>query len=113
MFARLTALVKNSADLTVILDADLTATFVSPAAEHVLGHAPDEITGTGLLAYVDEEDVPKVIQLIAGLRHEDDRNRDARNHVRRREPVAAPGRRPLMNRRAHARRAGYAAAVRW
>jgi diguanylate cyclase (GGDEF)-like protein/PAS domain S-box-containing protein len=69
---RLTALVKNSTDLTVILDADLTATFVSPAAETVLGYAPEEITGQGIIAYVDEEDVPKVIQLVGGIRHEDD-----------------------------------------
>ena len=69
---RLTVLVKNSADLTLILDADLTATFVSPASEHVLGHSPDEIVGRGVLGYVDEEDVPRLIQLVAGLRHEDD-----------------------------------------
>ena len=69
---RLTVLVKNSADLTLILDADLTATFVSPASEHVLGHSPDEIIGRGVLGYVDEDDVPRLIQLVAGLRHEDD-----------------------------------------
>ena len=69
---RLTVLVKNSTDLTLILDADLTATFVSPASEHVLGHSPDEIIGRGVLGYVDEDDVPRLIQLVAGLRHEDD-----------------------------------------
>jgi diguanylate cyclase (GGDEF)-like protein len=38
----------------------------------VLGHSPDEIIGRGLLGYVDENDVPRLIQLVAGLRHEDD-----------------------------------------
>ncbi len=69
---RLTALVKNSADLTVILDVDLTATFVSPAAHPVLGYQPDDLMDAGLLAHVAEDDVPMFIQVIAGLRHDDD-----------------------------------------
>jgi diguanylate cyclase (GGDEF)-like protein/PAS domain S-box-containing protein len=69
---RLTVLVKNSADLTLILDADLTATFVSPAALKVLGYQPDQLMNQGLLGHIDEDDVPIFIQLVTGLRHEDD-----------------------------------------
>ncbi len=71
---RLTVLVKNSADLTIILDTDLTATFVSPAAQQVLGRPADVLMAEGLLAHVDEDDVPMVIQLMAGLRHEQDQD---------------------------------------
>jgi diguanylate cyclase (GGDEF)-like protein/PAS domain S-box-containing protein len=70
---KLRALVQNSADLVVILDADLTATFVSPAARQVLGYAPDDLMGEGLLGHVDEYDVPRFVQIVDDLEHDADR----------------------------------------
>ena len=42
---RLTALVHNSADVVMTLDGDSTATFVSPAAQAVLGIDPPDLIG--------------------------------------------------------------------
>ena len=69
---RLTVLVKNSSDLTMILDADMTATFVSPAAGQILGYEPEQLLDSGLLEHIDKTDVPRFVQLVTGLRHESD-----------------------------------------
>ncbi len=69
---RHTALIENSADLVVILDADLGLSFVSPAAQKLLGYSPRELLGGALVEHFLEDDVPVFLHAVAGLRHETD-----------------------------------------
>ena len=53
---RFRALVRHTADVIAITDADGTFHYVSPAAERVLGRAPEDLVGTDLAALVLPED---------------------------------------------------------
>ena len=62
---RLLTLIRNSSDLVVVLRPDSTASFVSPAAEQVLGWPADELTDRRLLDSVTVTDRPRLAQLLA------------------------------------------------
>ena len=51
------SLVQYSSDVVMILEADGTVRYVSPAVERVLGYRPEEMVGTLALDYVHPEDV--------------------------------------------------------
>jgi len=68
---RLLALVQNSADLVVVLEPDSTASFVSPAAQSVLGHRPADLTGRRFVDQLVPRDVPMFVRLLAGSREGD------------------------------------------
>ncbi len=63
---RLLALVRNSADLVVVLEPDSTASFVSPSSTSVLGLAPESLTGTRFVDVLLPADVPLFIRMLAG-----------------------------------------------
>jgi diguanylate cyclase (GGDEF)-like protein/PAS domain S-box-containing protein len=65
---RLLALVKNSADLVVLLEPDSTASFVSPSSASVLGVAPETLTGRRFVDVLLPADVPLFIRMLAGSR---------------------------------------------
>jgi len=56
---RLNALLKHSTDRISILDADGCYKFVSPSAETLMGHDPDELTGDEAFEYIHPEDREK------------------------------------------------------
>ncbi|NUR08274.1 MAG: EAL domain-containing protein [Nocardioidaceae bacterium] len=68
---RLLALVQNSADLVVVLEPDSTTSFVSPAAEALLGIPADELVGVRFVDLLLPRDVPMLVRLLAGLRDGD------------------------------------------
>jgi diguanylate cyclase (GGDEF)-like protein/PAS domain S-box-containing protein len=53
---RFRSLVQNASDVIVIVQANGSITYVSPAAERVWGHAPDKLRGTAALALVHPDD---------------------------------------------------------
>lgn len=54
--ARFGALVKHSSDVIMIVEADRTIRYVSPAAQRVLGYEPEALLGTDVLALVHGEE---------------------------------------------------------
>ena len=57
------SLVQNFSDVVMILEADGTVRFVSPAVERVLGYRPEEMVGTRALDYVHPEDLEYMSKL--------------------------------------------------
>ena len=57
--ARFEALVQNSTDVIMVLDAGLLIRFASPASESALGRAPGTVTGLPLLGLVHPEDLAR------------------------------------------------------
>src|SRR6266849_1846593 len=53
---RFRSLVQNASDATVILDARWQISYVSPASQHVWGHAAEMLAGTSVLALVHPDD---------------------------------------------------------
>jgi PAS domain S-box-containing protein len=50
--ARVGALVQNSSDVILVLDADLVIRYVTASVANVLGHRPDDLLGTSLTSLV-------------------------------------------------------------
>jgi PAS domain S-box-containing protein len=67
--ARVGALVQNSSDMILVLDADLVIRYVTPSVGHAVGHRPDDLVGTSLLglmeATVDQHLTPFFSRLAA------------------------------------------------
>jgi diguanylate cyclase (GGDEF)-like protein/PAS domain S-box-containing protein len=57
---RFRSLVQHASDLTLIVTADTTVTYVTPAVERVLGVKPDDAVGHPALAHVHADDLPAV-----------------------------------------------------
>jgi PAS domain S-box-containing protein len=53
---RFRALVQNSSDVILLLDADGTVHYVSPSAKWILGYAPEQILGQNLFDYAHPAD---------------------------------------------------------
>ena len=62
--ARFSSLVQNSSDVVMVVSADSSVRYVSPSAERVLGHDPDELVGTRLTELVHQDDRAQVLQLL-------------------------------------------------
>ncbi len=65
---RLLALVQNAADLVAVIDADSTATFVSPSSRRVLGIEPEALLGRHVRDLVHPDDQPAFVQMLAAQR---------------------------------------------
>ena len=63
--ARFRALVQNSSDVVIVLDASLCATYVSPAIEGVLGHTPEQRLGRAFVEMVATENRGEAAELLA------------------------------------------------
>jgi PAS domain S-box-containing protein len=63
--ARFRALVQNSSDVVIVLDASLAATYVSPAIEGVLGLTPEDRLGRAFVEMVATEDRAEAAELLA------------------------------------------------
>ena len=71
--ARFSSLVQNSSDVVMVVAADSSMTYVSPSVERVLGHGPEQLTGSKLTDHVHPEDKAQVLQfLTSGDRDGDD-----------------------------------------
>ena len=68
---RLLALVQNSADLVAVLEPDSTASFVSPAAESVLGCPPGSLVDRRFVDQLLPRDVPMFVRMLAASREGD------------------------------------------
>jgi PAS domain S-box-containing protein len=53
---RFRALVQNSSDVILLLDADGTVRYVSPSVEWILGYAPEQLAGQNLFEYAHPVD---------------------------------------------------------
>jgi two-component system, cell cycle sensor histidine kinase and response regulator CckA len=62
--ARFRALMENSIDITVIVDADLRLQYVSPSVTRVLGYAPDELTGPTPPDFIHPDDASAITELV-------------------------------------------------
>jgi diguanylate cyclase (GGDEF)-like protein/PAS domain S-box-containing protein len=62
---RFRSLVQHASDLTLVLAADTTVTYVTPAVERVLGIEPADAVGHPALAHVHSDDLPTVQQALA------------------------------------------------
>lgn len=60
---RFRALVQNASDIIVILDADGTILYESPAVERILGYSPEERIGTNALDVLHPDDAEVVREL--------------------------------------------------
>jgi len=65
--ARVGALVQNSTDMIMLVDADLVIRYVTPSVADSLGHRPDELIGTPAARLADPEDQEMVERFYAGL----------------------------------------------
>jgi diguanylate cyclase (GGDEF)-like protein/PAS domain S-box-containing protein len=63
---RFRRLVRNASDVITVTDRDLVVVYQTPSAERVLGHAPDELVGTGVLELIHPEDRSRVETVVAG-----------------------------------------------
>lgn len=61
---RFRALVQHSSDIIVLLDADGTVRYVSPAVERILGYPPDSFVGQNPLEHVHLGDVEATQQVL-------------------------------------------------
>ena len=64
---RMHALVENSADLLMLIEADGTVKYVSPAIERVLSHRPGSLHGTDIIELVHPEDLERAYALGAAV----------------------------------------------
>jgi diguanylate cyclase (GGDEF)-like protein/PAS domain S-box-containing protein len=65
--ARFRSLVQRASDLTTVTDAAGNVTYVSPAAEGLLGHLPDDLVGGSILDHVDPAEHTRVADALARL----------------------------------------------
>ncbi|MEO6211846.1 MAG: ATP-binding protein [Gemmatimonadaceae bacterium] len=65
--ARFRALVQNSSDVVIVLDAALDATYVSPAIEGVLGQSAERGMGRKFIEWVAVEDRAAAAELLARI----------------------------------------------
>jgi len=71
--ARFGSLVQNSSDVVMVVDADSTVRYVSPAIERVLGYDPGAVEGTKLTGLIHPDERASLLQFIAGATRDDDR----------------------------------------
>jgi diguanylate cyclase (GGDEF)-like protein/PAS domain S-box-containing protein len=64
---RFRALVQNSSDVIVVVDAAATITYVSPSIEGALGYPPEAMLGTAWLALAHPDDAVRLRQLSAHM----------------------------------------------
>lgn len=67
--ARVGALVQNSSDVILVLDAELVIRYVTPSVAQVLGHRPEDLLGTPMSALAEPSERAQVISFYAALTH--------------------------------------------
>ena len=60
-------LIEESSDIITIVDPNGTFTYVSPAAERLLGYSSDDLLGENGFSYIHPEDQPETMQRLAEL----------------------------------------------
>ncbi len=65
--SRVGALVQNSSDVIMVLDAELVIRYVTPSVSRVLGHRPDSLVGTPLTSILDPSMRGAVTRLFSQL----------------------------------------------
>jgi diguanylate cyclase (GGDEF)-like protein/PAS domain S-box-containing protein len=65
---RMRSLLAHSTDITSVVDADGTLTYVSPATHRLLGKEPAVVLGTTVVSHVHPEDLPIFLPAMAELR---------------------------------------------
>ncbi len=63
--ARFHALIQNTADLIVVIDAQGILQFASPSSERILGYTPQETLGRKFTEWVHPDDVPLALESLA------------------------------------------------
>jgi len=63
---RFESLVHNASDLVALIGSDLTIRFVSPSAERMLGHTPDELEGTSFAELIHPDQAARALEFILG-----------------------------------------------
>ena len=61
--ARFRSLVQHASDVVIVLDDDLTMTYVSPSVARVLGHAPEDLMATSWFDLVHPDDAVRARNL--------------------------------------------------
>jgi diguanylate cyclase (GGDEF)-like protein/PAS domain S-box-containing protein len=59
--AHFRSLVQNASDVILVLRSNLTASYLSPSVERVLGHAPEELNGVPLPTLLDPGDLQRAL----------------------------------------------------
>jgi PAS domain S-box-containing protein len=62
---RFRSLVQNASDIIIILEADGTIRYASPAIERVLGHRTEDVVGKNAVAFVDPADRTRAMRIFA------------------------------------------------
>ncbi|GAA2395251.1 diguanylate cyclase domain-containing protein [Dactylosporangium salmoneum] len=65
---RIRSLLAHSTDITSVVDAAGTLTFVSPATERLLGKSPDAVLGTPVISHIHPDDLPIFLPAMERLR---------------------------------------------
>ncbi|MBI5823324.1 MAG: PAS domain S-box protein [Chloroflexi bacterium] len=60
--ARFRALIANTGDLILVIDADGRVTFASPSCERIFGYKPEETVGRNFLDWVHPDDLAETIE---------------------------------------------------
>lgn len=82
---RFRALIENSSDLVLVIDARGTLTYVSPSVKRVGGYEPGELLGKGFAEFVHPEDLPTADADWSALVHNPGRSHAAELRYRRKE----------------------------
>ncbi len=64
---RFRTLIQNSSDVIMVIGADGTIRYVSPAVERLMGYHPEELVGKSVYYYVDPENREDAQTMFAGL----------------------------------------------
>jgi diguanylate cyclase (GGDEF)-like protein/PAS domain S-box-containing protein len=62
---RFQSLIKNSSDVITVVDEEGAIRYQTPSIERLLGYRAQELTGTAFAELVHEDDVPKVVSMLA------------------------------------------------
>ncbi len=65
--ARFRSLIENAWDVIVVAEADLQIAYVTPSSQRVIGHAPEDLTGTRLTDVVHPDDVEALAEHVRRL----------------------------------------------
>ena len=80
---RFQSLIEHSADVTLVVDETGRITYLSPAAEHVLGYEPSAATGRRIDEFVHPSDRREAMEQFAALTADDDaRTREFHTQLR-------------------------------
>jgi diguanylate cyclase (GGDEF)-like protein/PAS domain S-box-containing protein len=59
--ARFRSLVQNASDVIFVLRSDMTASYLSPSVERVLGHHPEELDGVPVTTLMNQDDLRRAL----------------------------------------------------